>query len=69
MRRKQAISKQIISAIRQSGLSAAEIERLAGVSRSVITRFINGERTITLATADALCAALGVSVKVEAKED
>ncbi len=56
MSRRQTLADQLRSAIRSSGLSVYRIALDTGVSQPVITRFVNGKRTVTLETADALAA-------------
>ena len=55
-RRKSAktISEQLREAIGRSDLSAYELAEAAGVNRSVLSRFLNGRRSITLETLDRL---------------
>ena len=55
-RRKAAktISEQLREAIGKSDLSAYELAEAAGVDRSVLSRFLNGRRSITLETLDRL---------------
>jgi transcriptional regulator with XRE-family HTH domain len=47
-------------AIRDSGHSLTEIEKRCGVSHAVLSRFLRGQRTITLPLASRLCDALGL---------
>ena len=55
-RRKPAktISEQLREAIAKSGLSPYELAEASGVDRSVLSRFLNGRRSITLETLDRL---------------
>ena len=59
-RRKAAktISEQLREAIGKSSLSAYELAEAAGVDRSVLSRFLNGKRSITLETFDRLAEVL-----------
>ncbi len=51
------ISEQLREAIAKAD-SAYDLAREAGVDRSVLSRFINGKRTITLDTVDRLAEVL-----------
>jgi transcriptional regulator with XRE-family HTH domain len=51
---------QLRTAIRDSGLSVSEIGRRSKVSQPQLSRFISGERTLTLPAAARLCEALGL---------
>ncbi len=55
-----AMIVQIREAIQGSGLSVSEIARRSGVSHPQISRFIHGERTLTLPAAALVCEALGL---------
>lgn len=48
------VSEQLRQAIAECGLALAELERRTGVHRSSISRFMNGERTLSSAAVDAL---------------
>jgi transcriptional regulator with XRE-family HTH domain len=54
------IRRQLRDAIADSGRSLNQLSRDAGVSDSQLSRFMRGERTLTLETAAALCRALGL---------
>ncbi len=56
MSRRQTLADQLRSAIKSSGLSVYRIALDTGVSQPVISRFVNGNRTITVETANALAA-------------
>lgn len=47
-------------AIRESGLSAYAVAKRSGVAIQMITRWLAGERDITLTTADRIAAGLGI---------
>jgi plasmid maintenance system antidote protein VapI len=57
------ISDQLRKAIIESGISPASLWRQSGVAEAVISRFINGVRTITLDTAAKLAAVLGLELR------
>lgn len=48
--------------IRQSGMSTYELAARSGVDDAVISRFVRGERTITMDTADRLAVALKLQI-------
>ncbi len=50
--------EQIQTAIRRSGLSLNQIGRESGVAVPQLSRFMRGERTLTLPAAEKLCRAL-----------
>ena len=58
------LEKQLRRAIQGSGLSAYRIAQESGVSEAVLSRFLNRQRTITLATASKLAEVLGLRLIV-----
>jgi plasmid maintenance system antidote protein VapI len=54
----KTISEQLRDLIAKSDLSAYELAEASGVDRSVLSRFINGKRSITLDTVDRLAEVL-----------
>lgn len=56
------LAGQLRAAIDRSGLSGNQLAHIAGVSQSVVSRFLRDERTITLETASKLAAALGLEL-------
>ncbi len=61
-RRNTTISQVLREAITGSGESLADLERATGVSNAVLSRFVRGERTLTLPTADKLARHLGLEL-------
>jgi transcriptional regulator with XRE-family HTH domain len=51
-------------AIADSGLSLYQISKDTGVSASVLTRFMNGERDIQLSTADKLAEFFSLQISI-----
>jgi transcriptional regulator with XRE-family HTH domain len=49
------VVRQLQDAIRASGLSLQELGRRAGVSQGQLSRFLRGDRTLTLPAAARLC--------------
>ncbi len=60
--RKQSATDVIREAIRQSGASSNQLGNHAGVDPSQVSRFLAGERSLTLDTVDRLLAAIGCGV-------
>ena len=58
----KTIVDQLQKAIANSGQTEYAIAKRAGVSQSVLNRFMNGERGISLQTASKLCTCLGLSL-------
>ena len=59
------LRKSLIDAIeanQRTGEKNSELARRSGVSHPQITRFLSGERDISLEVAEKLCAALGLSL-------
>lgn len=54
----ETLTASLQKAIKADGADAAGLAREAGIDRSVISRFVAGRRTITLETADRICAVL-----------
>jgi transcriptional regulator with XRE-family HTH domain len=55
----------IREAIRASGKSAGQLAAVSNVDKAVITRFLRGDRTITVETADKLLAGLGCEIELK----
>jgi transcriptional regulator with XRE-family HTH domain len=53
---------QLKSAIRDSGISLNELSKRCGVDHSQLSRFIRGERAISLAAAEKVMVYFGLSV-------
>ncbi len=58
----QTISDQLKSAIKASGLTIYVIAKASGVDPGMISRFMQGERTLRLTTVDRIAATLGLSL-------
>lgn len=56
------VSGQLRAAIQSSGLSLNELSRQSGVAVSPLSRFVRGERSLTLPAVAKLCAALGLEL-------
>jgi plasmid maintenance system antidote protein VapI len=61
---KTTISEAIRAALEDSESSRYAIARECGVSESVLSRFVRGERGLTLDTVDRLAKVLGLTIVV-----
>ena len=59
------LERQLRDAVNKSGLSLNEIERRCGVSHAVLSRFLRGDRTLTLPIASKLCQLLGLRLTMD----
>lgn len=59
----RTISETIRETIRARGLTAYAVAKSAAVSVDAVQRFLNGERGLSLATADKVAAALGLELR------
>jgi transcriptional regulator with XRE-family HTH domain len=51
-------------AIYQDSRTPAAIARASGIDKGILSRFLRDERDMTLSTADRVCGALGVDVRL-----
>ena len=58
------IERLLLRAIRRSGLSIYRLAREAGISHSIIVRFLHKERSVTLQTAEKIATALGLRLEL-----
>lgn len=58
------LAELIREAIRRANVRIVKLEELSTVSKTVIFRFLKGERTITVETAQKILAALGCRVEI-----
>jgi DNA-binding phage protein len=61
----KSLTLQLREAIRASGRSLRDLESTTGINRSQISRFLRGERDLTLTTAEQLIKALGLKLVIE----
>jgi plasmid maintenance system antidote protein VapI len=59
------LEEAIRNRIRALNLTPYRVGKMTGVDASVIQRFLNGERGLTLATSDKLCQALDLTLSVK----
>jgi len=62
MSKEPYLEKELRNAIAQSGYSGYRLAKESGVPQGVLCRFINSQRTITLATASKLVDVLGLTL-------
>ena len=60
--KKLKLSDQLRDAIRNAGCSRYEICRQTGIDQSVLSKFMSGERGVSLTTVDMLCEFLKVDL-------
>lgn len=63
------LAREFKRAAKEKKLSRADIARLLGVDRSVITRALNGKSNITIRTLSDLCWAMGVEPDFGCREE
>ena len=61
------IAEQLRQAILQADVSRYALSGISGVAQAVLSRFVNGKRSITLATASKIAEALGLEIKSKPK--
>jgi plasmid maintenance system antidote protein VapI len=57
------LDEQLRQAVRKAGLSKYGLAKQAGIDRSMAVRFMNAERSLTLATASKIAALLGLELR------
>ncbi|GAB6167488.1 hypothetical protein JCM19992_34880 [Thermostilla marina] len=62
MSKRLPLSDQIRQAVKQSGLSQYALCKLTGIDKAAMSRFVNGDRGLSLATLDRLADVLGLEV-------
>jgi plasmid maintenance system antidote protein VapI len=60
---KPTLADALRKAIRESGISQQQLSYATEVPAPAISRFVNGHRDLTLATADKLAAHLGLELR------
>lgn len=62
-KKKTDLAATLRRAIRDDDRTPYAVSRDAGVDRSILVRFVNGDRSLTLGTASRLCAVLGLELR------
>jgi len=57
------IERQLRRAVEESPLTQYQLAKASGIDKGILSRFIRGERTITLATAARLAEALDLELR------
>jgi len=60
---KRDIQEQLRQAILRADVTRYRLAQLTGVAEAVLSRFVNGKRTLTLDTAAKLATALGLELR------
>jgi len=63
-----SLTQQLKKAIRQSRLSRYVISKRTGIEQSALSRFMSGERGLTLESAEAICELLKLELCRKAKQ-
>jgi transcriptional regulator with XRE-family HTH domain len=70
-KKQMSLDEQLRQAIHDSGKSQYQLAKESGVHKTALSRFMRGERDLTLASTTSLCEVLGLqfcpSVKAEKK--
>jgi len=67
--RRADIEGQLRRAIEKSPLTQYQLAKVSGINKGILSRFIRGERTITLATAARLAEALDLELRPASKPE
>jgi transcriptional regulator with XRE-family HTH domain len=59
------VVEQLREAIRQSGRSLNQLSQLSGIDSGRLSRFMRGERDITISAVEKICRALGLHLASE----
>jgi hypothetical protein len=59
--------EQLKQAIRQSGHTLAGLEQAADLPKGQLSRFMRGQRTITMPVAERICRVLGLKLTAEGR--
>lgn len=57
------LEQQLLEAIMEADITRYRLSKLSGVAEGVISRFVNGNRTITIQTAGRLARVLGLELR------
>ena len=65
-KRRKKLSEQLRQAVNECGMSRNAIARATGIDKGALSRFVHGERGLSLATLDLLGDVLGLRVTMDA---
>ena len=57
---KKTFSDELRRAVEQSGMTRYEIYKRTGIDQSVLSKFVRGQRGLSMDTVDVLCECLGL---------
>jgi transcriptional regulator with XRE-family HTH domain len=63
-----SINDQLRKAIERSDKTRYRISLESGISQAVLSRFVNGQSDLTVATAEKLCESLGIELVITVKK-
>jgi transcriptional regulator with XRE-family HTH domain len=64
----KSLNDQLRDAIERSDKTRYRISLESGISQAVLSRFVNGQSDLTVATAEKLCESIGVELILKAKK-
>jgi transcriptional regulator with XRE-family HTH domain len=67
MTSKTGFSEQLRQAIARSGLSQYRLAKLSGIDQSQLSRFMNGERGLSIEGIEKICELIGARLAIKAK--
>ena len=56
------LTEQLRAAVAESGMTLGELTRATGIDKSALSRFVNGERGVSMEAMDALGQCLGLRI-------
>jgi transcriptional regulator with XRE-family HTH domain len=63
---RRSLAEQLRQAIEDSGITMYKLSQDSGVNRSQLSRFMRGQRDLSLAVADKFCEVLGIGLSTQA---
>jgi plasmid maintenance system antidote protein VapI len=67
-RSRLSLAEALTKAVQDTGKSVYAVAKASGVAQAVLHRFLAGQRGLTLATAERLCAYLGLELQPTRQE-
>ena len=65
---KRTLPDVLREAIRSANVTPSELAALAGIDKGIVSRFLRGQRTMTVDTAQRLLSAMGCSVTIKRRK-
>lgn len=69
MSKKAKFSEQLRKAVEQAPVSRYAIHKATGIDQAVLSKFVHGERMLSMETVDVLCDYLGLKLVPEKKTE